>query len=72
MFEFFRGEKMGIAISVKNLSLAYGKKKILENVFKIMYNGNGNDTDTLKQREYLRISSISTKIFSTEVLVEKI
>ncbi len=47
-------------------------KKILENVFKIMYNGNGNDTDTLKQRKYLRISSISTKIFSTEVLVEKI
>lgn len=47
-------------------------KKILENVFKTMYNGNGNDTDTLKQREYLRISSISTKIFSTEVLVEKI
>ena len=47
-------------------------KKILENVFKTMYNGNGNDTDTLKQRENLRISSISTKIFSTEVLVEKI
>ena len=25
-------------------------KKILENVFKIVYNSNGNDTDTLKQR----------------------
>ena len=25
-------------------------KKILENVFKVVYNGNGNDTDTLKQR----------------------
>ena len=39
-------------------------KKILENVFKIVYNSIGNDTDTLKQKKkYLKISSVSTKIF---------
>lgn len=47
-------------------------KKILENVFKIVYNGIGNDTDTLKQKKkYLKIYSVSTKVFSTGILVEK-
>ena len=37
-----------------------------------MYNNIGNDTNTLKQRRSFYISSVSTKIFSTEILVEKI
>ena len=47
-------------------------KKILENVFKIMYNGIGNDTDTLKQKKLEEFLLFLPRFFSTEILVEKI
>ena len=42
-------------------------KKILENVFKLCIIALGNDTNTLKQKKIKKISSISTKIFSTDL-----
>ena len=47
-------------------------KKILENVFKVVYNCIGNDTDTLKQKKLEEFLLFLPRFFSTEILVEKI